>query len=74
MCRASLVSPQQYDRSEHPSSSIDTTVLTVTWRSIIESRPRASWWAEALDFFKQNHLRQSIIKQSVILHHEANFH
>lgn len=74
MCRASLVCPEQYDCSEHPSSSIDTTVLTVTWRSIIETRPKASWWAEALDFIKQNLLRQSIIKQSVILHREAIFH
>ena len=60
-CRASLVSPEQSVLSI-PTGSIDVTVLTVTQRNIIETGPRATWWAATLDLTKQKLLRQSIIR------------
>jgi len=55
LIRASLVSSEQLVLYI-PICPTDTTVLTVIYHNIIETRPRATMWAKALDFTKQSFL------------------
>ncbi len=61
MCGTSLVFPKQ-SVLRISIRSTNLTVLTMTRRNIIETRPRAARWAKPLDFTKQKLLRQSIVR------------